>query len=296
MHEIRAIERGRSAVEAPPQESGIKLAHVVHRPNVSRLVALNDTTGTVLGLAARTRYGLNADMHGQSLWRQCRQLPLQILKCVDDALMPLRCVFCGTQTLAGERFICVGCHADLPWRDNPVSLPPAPMTALVAPLTYEFPVDAALKALKFKRRLYYAPAFGDVICDAMHYLPRDLDALLPVPLHWRRQAFRGFNQALELSSEIRRRLGLPLVRGVVRRIATSPQSGLSAAERRRNVRRAFVVRQRVTARHVLIVDDVVTTGATTRQLARTLLASGVEKVSVLAAATSTQAGKTGLNV
>lgn len=247
-------------------------------------------------LAVDALRGLNADMQRQRFWRECREIPRRILQCVDDTLMPLRCVFCGTRTVPGERVICEGCHADLPWRDNPVSLPPPPTTALVAPLAYEFPVDAALKALKFKRRLFYAPAFGDVLCDAMRFLPADIDALLPVPLHWRRQAFRGFNQALEISAEVRRRYGLSQVTGVVRRMATRPQSGLSAAERRRNVRRAFVVRRRLTARHVLIVDDVVTTGATTGQLARTLLANGAEKVSVLAVAKGTQAGKVGLNV
>ena len=170
------------------------------------------------------------------------------------------------------------------------------MTALVAPLAYEFPVDAALKALKYKRRLFYAPAFGDALCDAMRFVPGDVDALLPVPLHWRRQAYRGFNQALEISTALRRRHGLPLASGVVRRLATKSQSGLSVAERRRNLRHAFSVRRRLSARHVLIVDDVVTTGATTRQLARTLLANGAEKVSVLAVARVTQAGKAGLNV
>ena len=170
------------------------------------------------------------------------------------------------------------------------------MTAMVAPLTYEFPLDAALKALKFKRRLYYAPAFAELLCDAMPFLPQDIDALLPVPLHWRRVAFRGFNQALEISSEIRRRYRLPLVTGVVRRHATRPQSGLSAAERRSNVRHAFSVRRRLTARHILIVDDVVTTGATTRQLGRILLRNGAEKVSVLAVAKAAQAGSTGLKV
>ncbi len=235
-------------------------------------------------------------MHYHQLWRECRQLPRRILKCVDDAIMPLRCVFCGTRSVPGERVICAGCHADLPWRAEPDSLPSPPTLALVAPLAYEFPVDAALKALKFKRRLYYAPAFGDLLCDAMQFLPQDIDALLPVPLHWRRQAFRGFNQALEISAEVRRRHGLPLVKGVVRRLATRSQSGLSAAERSHNVRRAFLVRRRLSARHVLIVDDVITTGATTRQLARTLLASGADKVSVLAVAKATQVGNAGLNV
>ncbi len=229
-------------------------------------------------------------------WCSIRQLSRRILESVDDALMPLRCAFCGTRTMLHERSCCDACRDDLPWLDNPRSAALSPMTATVAPLAYEFPIDAGIKALKYKRRLYYAPAFAEMLCDAMRFLPQDIDALLPVPLHWRRRAFRGFNQALEISSEIRRRYGLSLVTGVDRRRATRSQSGLSASERRRNVRNAFAVRRQLTARHVLIVDDVVTTGATTRQLGRTLLANGAEQVSVLAVAKASQTGVTGLNV
>jgi len=229
-------------------------------------------------------------------WQSCRQLPGRLLALVDDALMPVCCVHCGTRTAPEERFTCTGCRSDLPWLANPRSPAPLPIAAMVAPLAYEFPIDAAIKALKFKRRLYYAPAFGDYLADAMRFLPEDIDALLPVPLHWRRLAFRGFNQAFEISREIRCRHGLPLVTGVVRCRATGSQSGLSAAERRSNVRHAFTARQRLTAQHVLIVDDVVTTGATARQLGRVLLDNGAGKVSVLAVARVTQAGSTGLNV
>lgn len=235
-------------------------------------------------------------MHINRLWRACREFPGRLLGSVDDALMPLRCVFCGTHTLPGERLVCDGCREDLPWLGSSRLAAPPPITAMVTPLAYEFPVDAALKALKFKRRLYYAPAFAEILCDAMSFLPQDIDALLPVPLHWRRRAFRGFNQALEISACLRRHYCLPLVTGVVRRRATRSQSGLSAAARRRNVRDAFVIRHRLGVRHVLIVDDVVTTGATTSQLGRMLLRSGADKVSVLAVARATQTGGAGLNV
>lgn len=200
--------------------------------------------------------------------------------------------------------MCAACHRDLPWIANacarcgqPVAtgLPRGvycaacqarkpPFQATVAPLLYEFPVDAGLKALKFGRKLHYAAAFGDLLAAEMHRLSPDIDALLPVPLHWRRQAVRGFNQATELCKSISRCSALPIVSGVTRRRATSYQSGLAAAERRRNLRHAFVVRRKFAFRHILIVDDVVTTGATTRQLAMTLLQSGAEKLSVLAVA------------
>lgn len=226
----------------------------------------------------------NRSMRIEPIQRVCREAANRLIRTVDDALMPVRCVFCGTRTLPGEQAICDGCRGDLPWLENPYSPAPPPIATMVALLAYEFPVDSALKALKFRRKLYYAPAFGDLLCDALGLVPGDIDALLPVPLHWRRLTFRGFNQALEIGRRIARRHDLPVITDVVRRRATRAQSGLSAAKRRRNVRNAFVVRRTLPCSHVLVVDDVVTTGATTRQLATMLLQNGVEKVSVLAVA------------
>lgn len=214
----------------------------------------------------------------------CRSSALDLLRNIDDSLMPERCAFCGTRTLRDEPAVCGGCREDLPWLDNPRHNAPSPLTALVAVFAYEFPVDAALKAFKFRRKLYYAPAFGSMLGDAMGFLPDDIDAVLPVPLHWRRLTARGFNQALEISKPVARRYGLPFVNGVVRCRATRSQSGLTAAERNRNLRGAFKVRRSLSAKHVLIIDDVVTTAATTRHVAHVLRQSGVEKVSVLAVA------------
>lgn len=228
----------------------------------------------------------------------------QALRRLDDSIMPLRCVFCGTRSRRQERRVCRACRRDLPWlvkacvrcaEPVAVALPdgvhcaacqkqPPPFQATVVPLLYEFPIDSALKALKFGRRLHYAPAFGELLDAEMHRLPPDIDALLPVPLHWRRQAFRGFNQAAELCRPLARRYALPIISGVVRRRATPFQSGLPASQRRRNLRQAFIVRKAPASRHLVLVDDVVTTGETTRQLAAAIIRSGVEKVSVLAVA------------
>lgn len=229
---------------------------------------------------------------------------LAALRRLDESIMPSRCVFCGTRCDAGERCICKGCFSDLPWVVSacarcaaPVGAPlpfgvhcascqrrPPEFQATIAPLLYEFPVDAGLKALKFGRSLHYVPAFAELLLTQLPRLSSDIDALLPVPLHWRRQAFRGFNQATELSRPLAKYFGLPIVGGVSRRRATAFQSGLSAPERRRNLKNAFVVKKKLWKRHILIVDDVVTTGETTRQLARALIERGVEKVSVLAVA------------
>ena len=200
--------------------------------------------------------------------------------------------------------LCRACSDDLPWIRQPCvrcGLPmaaeqpaevacgacqerPLPLRKIVAPLCYAFPVDAALKAFKFHRALHYLPAFDELLSKALARLPGDLDALLPVPLFWRRHAARGFNQADELSGLLARRLRLPVIHDVVRTRATDYQSGLQAAERRQNLRGAFATRGRVRANHVLVVDDIVTTGETCVQVGNALRRGGALDVSVLAVA------------
>lgn len=199
-------------------------------------------------------------------------------------LWPVRCAFCGT---AQQSPVCRPCLADLPWVEPRFEL--EPFVAAVAPLGYAFPVDAAIRRFKFHRRLFYGPAFARLLQPAVGLLPDDIDAVLPVPLHWRRQALRGFNQATEIARPVCRRAGLPLVGGVSRSRHTPYQSGLSAGRRQRNLRNAFRVSGEIAHRHVLVVDDVITTGATCRRVARVLLDAGVPAVSVLAIARVAQA-------
>jgi len=216
--------------------------------------------------------------------------------------MPVSCVFCGEPDGGSGRYVCDGCAADLV-RNAPAcrrcALPlaaasdlpcgacqvrPPPFHTVVAPLVYTYPVDVAIRQFKFHRKLWYAPGFAEILVAAADALPASIDAALPVPLHRLRQVRRGFNQAIELAAPVAQARGLPMIRNVVRRRQTPYQSGLPAAHRRRNLKNAFAVRGRIDARHVLIVDDVLTTGATCRQLALLLKQHGVGSVSVLALA------------
>ncbi len=207
-----------------------------------------------------------------------------LLRSLHDALMPLRCVFCGTRSIPPERYVCRDCRSELPRIESPPPQPSSPFAVEVAPFAWAFPVDAAIKALKFRRKLYYAPALGELLREGCGDLPVDIDAVLPVPLHWRRRVFRGFNQAEEIARPLARQLGVPLIRNVVRRKATVFQSGLTARQRARNLRNAFVVRGALPYAHVLIVDDVITTGVTMRQVAAALKPTGVGRLSAIAVA------------
>ncbi len=233
-----------------------------------------------------------------------KEIGVRCFGLLEREFAPKRCVFCNVPTEAPERFVCSGCDADLPRigdacrrcalplaLDLPAGvscaecqLSPPPWSTALAPLEYAFPVDAAIKALKFRRRLDYLPALDDVLAEVA--LPRDVDVVVPVPLHRWRQLRRGFNQAEELARPVARRLGVPLCNAVRRRIPTDSQSGLDAASRRRNLSDAFRARRPLSAHHVLLVDDVITTGETLKAVAQCLLASDVDKVSVLALARS----------
>ena len=221
-------------------------------------------------------------MRALALYAGALELVARAGRSIEQIVAPNACAFCGVELHGRAPPVCAGCYGDLPWLGARFHLDPL-VTAL-ARLEYAFPVDAAIKRLKFQRKLFYAPAFTYLLSSSLRDLPDDVDALLPIPLHWRRMAFRGFNQANEISRGIARATGLPIVNNVSRIRHTPYQSGLSAAQRKRNLKHAFRVRGSVDYDHILVVDDVITTGETCRELARALLGAGANKVSALAIA------------
>jgi ComF family protein len=153
---------------------------------------------------------------------------------------------------------------------------------------YEGGLRTLIHELKYRGRRRVAGRLADLLVA----LPQVRDlvhraVLVPVPLHPRREGERGFNQAQLLAGEVARRAGLEPPRlALVRRKDTAPQTGLSAARRRSNVAGAFAVRRRaqVAGRVVVLVDDVMTTGATVRACARALREAGAAEVRVLTVA------------
>jgi ComF family protein len=145
---------------------------------------------------------------------------------------------------------------------------------------------ALVHGLKYGDRLDLAPMMGRWISHAGRELLAEADALVPVPLHWRRLWARRFNQSAMLAATISVQTGVPVVPGALKRVkSTVQQVGLSRTERAANVQGAFRVpaseRAAVTGRRLILVDDVLTSGATVDGCARALLRAGAANVDVL---------------
>lgn len=210
--------------------------------------------------------------------------------------LPAICPLCRC-TSDGQAGICPACRADLPWlghacRRCALPLPagagdtcgpclrrPSPVTRTVCALRYQAPVSGLVASFKFHRNLAAGAALSALLTEALAGADCP-DALLPVPLHRSRLRQRGYNQALELARPLAQQMKRPLLAtGVSRLLATADQIGLSALQRRRNLRNAFAI-ERTLPTHIAIVDDVLTTGATVLTLAKALKRAGVERVDV----------------
>jgi ComF family protein len=223
-----------------------------------------------------------------------------------QVLWPANCVLCGG---AGDEDmdLCSGCAADLP-RNEPAcavcaELMPAapsgerilcgaclrdtpPFCSSFVPFRYAYPLDHLVRGLKFRNELACGRVLGQLFAGLLLARAQPLpEAIVPVPLARRRYRQRGYNQASELALAIRRVTGVAITSNVaIRQRETAEQAGLDRKARRRNVTGAFAAIAPLRARHVAILDDVVTTGSTVRELATVLRQAGAQQIEVWAIA------------
>ena len=171
------------------------------------------------------------------------------------------CPRCALPTPRGA--LCGRCLAEPPAYD-----------ATTAVLAYDFPADALVHALKFRGELALAPLLGRLLLNAVQH--QNVDCVIPVPLSSARLRSRGYNQAVEIARHLAR--GKLDIDACVRHQDAAPQMQLPWDERQRNVRGAFGCRRPLTGATVAVVDDVMTTGATLDEVARTLKRAGAARV------------------
>jgi len=247
-------------------------------------------------------------------WLRARSRSLPWWTRAGHVLLPPRCVLCGGEGDLGAVDLCGFCLAGLPFADAATHGAAPVGRATFAPFLYEDPVGSGLRALKFRGDLRPARVFGALLAASVGIVAGDAAdgmaatrvlALVPVPLHRRRHAERGFNQAEAIARHAGRWLGLPVRTDWLQRArATLPQTALRGAERRRNLVDAFrampALRAALSAQRagaaadvsagasagprspgrVVLIDDVLTTGATVAAARAALVDAGVPTVQV----------------
>lgn len=157
--------------------------------------------------------------------------------------------------------------------------PPA-FTRSIAAVRYAFPIDALIHSFKYRANLAIAPILANLLMPQLETTITLPDVIVPMPLHPIRLRERGFNQALEISRYLSKQLHIALLLDSCNRIKhTPPQTGLPWKDRQKNIRKAFDCKIDLSGKHIAIVDDVMTTGATLNELAKVLRRQGAAEIS-----------------
>jgi len=207
------------------------------------------------------------------------------------------CLLCAAHN-AGELGLCNPCLTDLPYHSAPqcpqcgllsnglicgscLNLPPH-FDATYSLFTYEFPLDSLIQHYKYKNMLPLANAFASLlhthkpIADTLSH---KIDLIIPMPMHSARLKIRGFNQALELARIISKNTKISLDYNTCQRVRyTPPQASLPLKERIKNIRGVFNCQQKLYGKNIAIIDDVMTSGASLNELAKTLKEAGAAHV------------------
>jgi ComF family protein len=226
-----------------------------------------------------------------------------------DLLYPPRCLLCGTTLTDQQRHVCDACRQALPLIRGPRCPrcfrpvqtrngqsqvcgacrlhPRGPLSRIAAAGEYRAGLRELIHLYKYSRYQFLADELGTLLLEQGRAagIFDGVNRVVPIPLHWTRARWRGFNQARELARRCALQTGLELLPAgdFVRRRKTTPQVRLNAAGRAENMRGAFAVRRpaRIEGACLLLVDDVLTTGATAHECARALRRAGAAEVRTL---------------
>lgn len=242
-------------------------------------------------------FNLNRIICCQGLFKQTLNNCLQFnqmfkIKRFLAGLQHTNCVLCDAD-IHNTVAICKDCWGDLPWQHSSccpqcglaslgevcgkcLSKPPL-FDYTRALFSYAYPVDALLQAFKYQHQLHLGQTFAQL--SLQQFQPHGIDCILPMPMHPSRLQERGFNQSLELAKGIAKYWQLPLALSHCQRIKnTPPQASLPLKDRVRNIKDAFNCDDYFRGKRVAIVDDVMTSGASLNELAKTLKQAGAVEV------------------
>lgn len=216
----------------------------------------------------------------------------------QQRLLTLPCLLCHERLTDTASGFCTTCTDALPWHSAgcPICAAtststqqpcgacqknPPPFKTTQAIFRYSKPIDRIIQRLKYHRQLHLLRLLSDIMAKHLHATKahRQIDLIVPIPLHNARLRARGFNQALEIAKPIARRLNISLDDNLCRRIRnTKSQAALKYSTRHKNMRDAFATTHKLKGLRIAIIDDVMTSGSTLRAAAHCLRQAGAQEI------------------
>lgn len=206
-----------------------------------------------------------------------------VLSNILDLLFPPKCIFCGKFLKKGADCMCPNCAETLPFAKGAAAVQKGDyFDVCVSPLMYEGDVRKSVLRFKFKGSVSYAECYGKLLADCIReHLSGKYDLITWVPLSVKRARDRGYDQAMLLALAAALALDDVAVEILVKKAHVKAQSTIEDREMRRaNVSGVYELKDRelVAGKRILLIDDIITTGATLSECARTLLMGGAESV------------------
>jgi len=219
---------------------------------------------------------------------------------IQDYLFPPTCILCGNSGFNSQD-ICPACFQELPKNKHccyrcAETFETAHVTPRLcghcltkspafyethAPFLHQNTIRYLITRLKFNRQYKNARLLGYLLANHLEKTAEMPEVIIPVPLYKQRYQERGFNQTVEIAKTLSRQLTIPInTKSCIRHRDTPHQINLSAKQRHKNIKNAFKIEKPIKAQHVVILDDVMTTGSTVNELAKTLKKAGVNRVDI----------------
>ena len=212
-----------------------------------------------------------------------------------DLLFPPKCIFCRSLLESSKEQICLKCQRELPWLVGDTARRMVGFTeGCVSPLTYQEDVRESIHRFKFNGRSWYSETYGILLAQCVQdHLEGKYDMISWVPVSKQRKRERGYDQSFLLAYEMGTHLGQQPVELLKKIKHNPPQSGQNSGRaRRRNVKNVYTAPwpQRLLGKRILLVDDIVTTGETLSECARTLKMAGAGDIVCVTLASTSEKG------
>ena len=224
---------------------------------------------------------------------------MKIINDITSFLLPRFCVMCNSRLVGNEKHICIDCLRQLQ-RTHSHLVDGNPIEKI---FWYHTPIEKAVswffyegentRHILYELKYHNKPNIGKYLASIMAEEIKStdyfdgIDIIVPVPLHWKRRLKRGYNQSYYIAKGISEVTGIPVNTNIIKRTVNNPtQTHLTHSERQNNVNGIFKVRkpELIEGKHILLVDDVITTGATTIECAKSMMKAQGVRFSVISLA------------